>query len=292
MTKKNTIYIATAEFPYGKGETYLESELPYIEQTFDHVVILHGSVSKSKRKIGKNTSLFSNPYQENPSLFNWITLILSKYLYLELLQLIKNRQFNIGCIKTCIISLLNSKRLKKEYYYKPFRNKIKIIPQGFKFKIPENTNYTSLNKVPTFAYSGTFISDIRNPKLLFEYLLQLKIDFKFIIYTSYTNLIEKYRHKLGDKLVIHKPVNRELLLKELGKMDFLINLENIHSPGQVPSKLIDYAIANRPIISVKPDDLNEDTFHDFLKGNFKDRLIMENIEQYHIENICKQFVSL
>lgn len=180
----------------------------------------------------------------------------------------------------------------KAFYYKRFRDKIKVIPQGFKFYLPEKCNYTTINNVPTFAYSGTFISDIRNPKLLFEYLLQLNIEFKFIIYTSHTNLIDRYRKELGEKLIVNKPIPRVELLQRLEKMDFLINLENINSLGQIPSKLIDYAISKRPILSLQPNNINKQKLDSFLKGNFDLPYTVTNISQYKIEKVAQQFLCL
>ena len=128
----------------------------------------------------------------------------------------------------------------KKAYPKFCHSKIYIIPQGFDIEsIKPNYNYEE-NKVITFAYAGNLSPGLRDPRAFINYLYSLDLDFKFIIYTRNSKFLDESKVLLGDKLEIRDYVPRNMLLKELGKMDFLVNLENrtsIHSP----SKLIDYA---------------------------------------------------
>jgi hypothetical protein len=82
------------------------------------------------------------------------------------------------------------------------------------------------------------------------------------------------------------------LIEELKEMDFLINIENINSPAQRPSKLIDYAITGRPILSVNPEKLDRNTIDQFLQKNYSGQLIVDNLEQYQIEHVAKKFTDL
>lgn len=177
-------------------------------------------------------------------------------------------------------------------YYSEFRSKISVIPQGFKFALPERSPKELINKVPSFAFAGTFLSDIRNPKKLLEYLSSIETSFKFICYTKYTELLEPYFEKLGDKLEIRNLVPREELLENLKKMDFLLNLENANAEGQTPSKLIDYAIANRPVLSIHPFQDDFEVLNQFLKGDFSNEKELPDIKQYQIENVVDQFLNL
>lgn len=176
-------------------------------------------------------------------------------------------------------------------YYPEFKDKIKVIPQGFEFTI-ESNNKAPENKVVKFAYAGTFYKDIRNPSAFLEYLSSLNTDFKFIIYTLHTELIEPYKVKLGSRLEVRKPLDRETLIDELKKMDFLINIENINCPTQIPSKLIDYAITGRPILSINPVEINKEEINAFFKKDYTNQFIVKNLEQYQIANVAEKFIKL
>jgi hypothetical protein len=136
------------------------------------------------------------------------------------------------------------------------------------------------------------LRDIRNPEKIFEFLSSYKGVFKFVIYTKYLELVDPYMITLGDKLEIRNQVSREELLSELKKMDFLLNLENENSPGQTPSKLIDYSIANRPILSLQPSKPNLNQLQSFLKGDYSEAYKVKNLEQFKIENVVDKFLDL
>lgn len=180
----------------------------------------------------------------------------------------------------------------KDAYPKCCQKKIKIIPQGFDFSMI-NPNYKEdMNSVPTFAYAGNLSPGLRDPRPLLDLLYRLKVDFRFIIYTRNKGFIIPYKNKLFDKLEIRDYVPRNTLLKELGQMDFLINLENRGSTQQ-PSKLIDYALLKRPVLSIpQSSTINEEKVTQFLNGNYNQALIIQNIEQYNIINVANNFLKL
>ena len=105
-------------------------------------------------------------------------------------------------------------------------------------------------------------------------------------------LILPFIKLLGHKLEIRNMVKRENLLTNLSKMDFLINLENRNCPTQIPSKLIDYSISNRPILSLNPVEINKTKFEEFLNGNYNGRLTVSNLNQYQIKNVAASFIDL
>lgn len=191
------------------------------------------------------------------------------------------------------ISIPTEKALSTYKWLKP-EDKIKIIPQGFNFDNVEIGTYTS-NDIPTFAYAGIFYPDIRNPKHLFEFLLSLEFDFRFVIYTTISNsdsysCILPYISKLKDKLVIKDFVPRKILIKELSLMDFIINMNNL-STNQVPSKLIDYALSRRPIFSCSPNYLDENEFVRFCSGNYEGQEKVD-LNRHDIKSIVAQFCNL
>lgn len=173
-------------------------------------------------------------------------------------------------------------------------SKIKVIPQGINFEEVETTPYKK-NKVPHFAYAGIFYSDKRNPEGFLEFLCSVKEDFVFTIYTikhgsMYQDVLVKYETKLAGKLVIHDMIPRLECIKELSKNDFLINIDNL-SMVQIPSKLIDYALSKRPVLSFSQNNIPEDKLYSFLHGDYRDALNID-VNQFDIKKVTEQFLYL
>ncbi|QUL53903.1 hypothetical protein KDC22_26730 [Paenibacillus tritici] len=182
------------------------------------------------------------------------------------------------------------------YYFENYtdKNKIKVIPQGFNFENVKLEEYKK-NKRITFAYAGIFYKEIRNPEKLLDALSKIDIDFVFVMYTMthgavYTDVLLPYKNILGDKLEINSLISREECITKLSGMDFLINLENSTS-NQVPSKLIDYALTKRPILSIKQGEISIDNLISFFKGDYSTALKIP-LENYDIKNVCQQFIEL
>lgn len=177
-------------------------------------------------------------------------------------------------------------------YYPEFENKIKVIPQGFSFDFPLKKIDFKKNKIITFAYAGIFLEDVRNPSSFLDYLVKTDLSFKFIIYTPYRDLINKYSYLLKDKLEIRETISRDNLLKVLKKMDFLVNFENLENPTCIPSKIIDYSLTQRPILSIKTNKLNPHVINEFLNGNYENKMMPPNLKNYHISKIVDDFIKL
>lgn len=172
--------------------------------------------------------------------------------------------------------------------------KIKIIPQGFNLKGIKLTKPSGQGKVH-FAYSGVFYLDIRNPIFLFECLKNLDFDFKFHLYlreynSSINALLLKYKPFMGSKLKVTYGLNREELLFKLSRMDFLINIDNLTN-NQIPSKLIDYAITERPIYSCNSKNFSLINLKNFLNRDYSNSLNI-NKEDFDIKKIANQFLQL
>lgn len=180
-----------------------------------------------------------------------------------------------------------------EAYYPEFREKIWVIPQGFNFNevkglIPEYRR----NLIPTFAYAGTLIPKAREIGPLLDYLFSLSASFRFIIYTNRLDLVRPYLVDSNNKKVeINHFIPRESLLKELGKVDFLVNINNSTST-QSPSKLIDYHLIGRPVLSINHKNLELDIINEFLDGNYVHRYQFDRPEQYNIDQIVTNFIGL
>lgn len=180
----------------------------------------------------------------------------------------------------------------KNAYFPEFRNKIRVIPQGFNIESTDIGSYQK-NEVPRFVFAGNFILGKRDPKKFIEYLATLKSDFRFVLYTRGTEYVEQFRPLLKEKIEIHDFIPRNELLKVLGTSDFLINISNVGTV-QSPSKLIDYAIAKRPILQISTDfpDIEKQTFEQFLMGDYSNALPTIDIAQYDIRNVAKNFLEL
>jgi len=178
----------------------------------------------------------------------------------------------------------------KSAYYKEFHSKIRVIPQGFNlgdYIIPE---HSFPNSPITFAYCGGFIAGKRDPSEFLNFLSNLDQNFKFIVYTKKTDLLNPYLLKLGKKIEIRDYVPRSELISAISCMDFLINFDNNNSV-QLPSKLIDYAIAKRPILNIKNNLIKEDVIA-FINGDYTSALKIKNINEYDITNVATKFTDL
>lgn len=175
-------------------------------------------------------------------------------------------------------------------YYPEFKNKIKIISQGFQFDLKSNNKERTANPVPTFAYAGGFISGVRDPQPLLQFLSTLDKPFKFLIYTNSDGMLNGYKEKLKDKLVVSGYIPRDELMKVLPNMDFLINFDN-NTQLNSPSKLIDYAIVNRPVLNIERN-FNKQSILNFIQGDYSEAMPLPQPEQFHINNISRQFLEL
>lgn len=180
-------------------------------------------------------------------------------------------------------------------YYLDYTNhkKIKVIPQGFVLK--DNEFHYEKNEIPRFVYAGAFYKDIRNPEKLFKTLADINEDFVFEVYTNlegdvYEEILVKYQHILKEKLQLHNKVSRDKILQILSTSDFVLNLEN-RDNWQNPSKLIDLAISGRPILSINPENPNEDIIHNFIRGDYSHQTIVD-LSKYDIKKVVNKFEDL
>ncbi len=180
----------------------------------------------------------------------------------------------------------------KDGYYPEFRDKIRVIPQGFNFDevVIDSSSYIP-NRAPTFAYAGGFIPGGRDPRAFLEYLVGLDRDFKFIIYTKDTNLVEPWLERAKGRIEIRDYIPRPKLLQVLSKMDFLVNFEN-KSPLMMPSKLIDYYLTGRPVLNLSSQSVEPEKIARFLNGDYQNKLNYNGVDKYRIENVCARFLDL
>ena len=104
-------------------------------------------------------------------------------------------------------------------------------------------------------------------------------------------MLQEHKKRLGDNIEIRDYIPRLNLLKELSTVDFLLNIEN-GTNVQTPSKLIDYALTKRPILSIDCNNIDTEKFYQFLNRDYSQQYIVNDIEKYNIKNVAKQFLNL
>lgn len=177
-------------------------------------------------------------------------------------------------------------------YFAEFYSKIKVIPQGFKFEEYQYNFLNPNNSFPVFAYAGIFIPGKRDPTQFCEYLLTKEADFQFHIFSRDAYLIQKFVTEFPDKFIMHDFIPRRQLLEKLcAEVDFVVNFENSGS-RQTPSKLIDYVLINKPILSVKSFDIDKENIDAFLNFDFDNSYKIADPNQYKIENVVSKFLKL
>lgn len=175
--------------------------------------------------------------------------------------------------------------------------RIAIISQGFKIDGLEFPAYQK-HPVPTFMYAGVFYEKIRNPQLFLEWLCQVQMDFKWIIHTDLGHretmeLLRPYTEKLRNRLEVLPLIPRKECLAKMATMDFNLNVSN-HNSNQLPSKLIDLSMVQRPFLSLPHLEFtakHQNLLQEFFAGNYQQSQVLD-LEQYKIENICRKFLEL
>lgn len=173
-------------------------------------------------------------------------------------------------------------------YYEQYWDKIRVIPQGFDFSKTPIAEYKK-NLVPTFLFTGA-IHPGRSPQKFMDYLLTLNTDYKFYLYMRQP-LDKKYEELSNGKIQYMIGYGRKEIIHACSQMDFLINIKNIND-SQTPSKLIDYGISGRPILSVSNGFSEINEFSQFITGDYTAGMKISNLDDYKIENVAKVFLDL
>lgn len=176
-------------------------------------------------------------------------------------------------------------------YYPEFHDKIRVIPQGFRFEDYQDLDSKSRSEKLTFAYAGVFIPGRRDPSEFLEFVTSSTVDFEFHVYTATPGLVVPFAQKNPDRIKLREPIPRRELLRKLANVDFVVNFDNV-GDAQTPSKLIDYAILQKPILSVRTGALPIDQLNQFLNRDFRQSYSVDDPDQYRIENVATKFNHL
>jgi glycosyltransferase involved in cell wall biosynthesis len=178
-------------------------------------------------------------------------------------------------------------------YYPEFYSKIRVIPQGFRFEDVQLYEGPTTTEKVIFGYGGMFIPGRRDPSEFLRYLnsLDASMNFEFQIYTKTPLLVEPFVTDSKERIRLMPLLERSALLYEMSKMDFVVNFENLGT-AQTPSKLIDYVIINKPVLSIKYGNFKPEVVHAFLNRNYKNAIQISDPEQYQIKNVVQKFLNL
>ena len=181
--------------------------------------------------------------------------------------------------------------------YTPYmdRSRIRVIPQGFDLDAIPLPDYVP-HAEPTFAYAGRFYENIRDPQFFFDFLGTVDSSFRFDLYINHLDerFAEMIRHAQASakgRIVLHDPLPREQLIGKLAEADFLVNFDNTTS-NATPSKLIDYAIARRPILSFNDRTFDAAAFRAALRGDYSGQVRDIDLARYDIRTVAAEFVEL
>jgi hypothetical protein len=183
----------------------------------------------------------------------------------------------------------------KVQFYSQFISKIVVIPQGFNFEDIRLYNGPRNNNKTVLMFAGSIIPGKRDLSLFLDFLATLQSEFLFIIYTNQMEWFSKYKLAMQEKMELNGYIERLSLLYELSKADFLVNVDTIHdiisNVEAVPTKLIDYALANRPILNINTAYIDEETVLQFMNKDYSRQRVIEK-SNYDIRKVSAQFLKL
>lgn len=171
--------------------------------------------------------------------------------------------------------------------------KIRVIPQGVFFEEFKTCPYKK-NRIPHFSYAGSFYKELRDPSYFFEFLKGIDNEFRFDLYLPQENYFKPkildYANQIKGEIRIFDFLPRQELISVLSKNDFLINFDN-ENASMLPSKLIDYAITKRPILSFNKLSFDSEIFMQFMQHNYTHQVKID-LKKYDMLQITDEFINL
>jgi hypothetical protein len=185
-----------------------------------------------------------------------------------------------------------------DYQFFGMLNKVKVVPHGFFLNEIEPAKFNP-NDILSFAFAGRLYKNIRNPANFLTYLVEEceNINFQFILFTDLRNkdtleILTPFITSLSNKLIIRPMLPRVDCIEQLSQMDFLVNFNN-DTNNQTPSKLVDYTLAKRPIISMSNNfcQIESEIFNEYIDKNYTSYVPID-ISDFDIQNVVKKFEGL
>jgi glycosyltransferase involved in cell wall biosynthesis len=105
-----SLILLTSEFPYSKGETFLENEFPFLESAFSSITILTEANSGASRIESEKTETCSF---NKPGIFERTSALIHTLFWKEIGYLLKNKKLTTYTLRTAWYSLSKALALKK-----------------------------------------------------------------------------------------------------------------------------------------------------------------------------------
>lgn len=182
----------------------------------------------------------------------------------------KNKNFEQNLLRDASIVTVTTEETKADYihFFSVTESKIIVIPPLIPTKKNELRNSressSSKNQKIKLVFTGSLRSKNRRPDTLlwlFSRLISIQ-EFSDCIELHFYGDINQclssfapYKDQINKEIFLHGIVKKELVDEVLSKADFLVNIGNV-SENQLPSKIVEYLSANRPIINIasNPND--------------------------------------
>jgi glycosyltransferase involved in cell wall biosynthesis len=105
-----SLILLTSEFPYAKGETFLENEFTFLESNFSSIIILtESNIGASRIESNKTKTFLIN----KPGKLERISALIHILFWTEIGYLLKNKKFTIYTFRTAWYSLSKALAIKK-----------------------------------------------------------------------------------------------------------------------------------------------------------------------------------
>lgn len=270
---------------YNKGIT---QRLKQINKNYDkiisishplsiHLSLAIASITNKKIKKAQKIAEFSDP----PFKGNYKSVLFTNYIFI------------IWFTKLFDLFVVPVKEAVPKFKCFKDITKIRVIPQGVFFEEFKTCPYKK-NRIPHFSYAGSFYKELRDPSYFFEFLKGIDNEFRFDLYLPQENYFKPkildYANQIKGEIRIFDFLPRQELISVLSKNDFLINFDN-ENASMSPSKLIDYAITKRPILSFNKGSFDGDVFKAFLEYDFTHQIHID-VNKYDMNHITDNFIEL
>jgi hypothetical protein len=220
-----------------------------------HSAHLLGRYVKKRNPAIRWFAHFSDPWVKNPFFMqNWFTKIINKYLERKVFEQADSLLFTS---KETVDLVL-------EAYPENIREKACIVPHAFDESLYPTTQKTNRNDI-IIRYIGNFYG-LRQPTGLikaleilfanhFEVIKNIKLDF---IGSSINKDSYSIPEQLNSYINFQEPVDYLASLKLMKEADLLLVIDApFENSPFLPSKLIDYIGAGRPIFGITPPGTSE-----------------------------------
>jgi colanic acid/amylovoran biosynthesis glycosyltransferase len=309
------LILLTEGFPFGKTETFLETEILYLSKHFQHIhIIVINPESKILREVPSNCSIYIINHKENwhhkvsslvylfyPIFYKEIKII--KYTY--------KKKITYGIIKTMLMGIYRAKIIK-QYIEEKFNLNVNNDLVFYSYWCDDSALGLSLLK--TKYPSNKYISRIHRWDLYFEESKYNYISFRHYINCKLNLIVsisedgvtycrnkwlipnpEKIMtHKLGIKKQILLPINNSIIIVSCSN---LIPVKRVDLIVQSLSILTEYTFKwvhfgdgpeMQKIKKLSQNILNNNNVSWELKGNVKNSEIMK----WYINDIPSLFINL